>query len=52
MLKGGVMFGTILENKLRKISSSLLDYSNRTADMIKESTDSFVNEDVLSLIHI
>jgi len=32
------MFGTILENKLK-------DYSNRTADRIKESTESFVNED-------
>jgi len=46
MLNGRVMFGTILENKLRKISSSLLDYSNRTADRIKESIESFVNEDV------
>jgi hypothetical protein len=38
------MFGSILENKLKKISSSLLDYSNRTADRIKKSTESFVNE--------
>jgi phosphate transport system protein len=39
------MFGTILENKLKKIGSSLLDYSNETADRIKKSTESFVNED-------
>jgi phosphate transport system protein len=38
------MYGTILEKKLKKISSSLLDYSNKTADRIKKSTESFMNE--------
>ena len=40
------MYGTILENKLKKISSNLLDYSNQTADRIKNSNLSFLNEDI------
>ncbi len=39
------MHGTILENKLKKINDSLLDYSNETADRIKDSILSFLNED-------
>lgn len=40
------MYGMILENKLKKISSDLLDYSNETADRIKNSTGSFLNGNV------
>ncbi len=38
------MYGMILENKLKKISGDLLDYSNETVDMIKNSTGSFLKE--------
>jgi phosphate transport system protein len=40
------MYGTILENKLKKTKDDLLDYSNETADRIKKSTESFLNEDI------
>lgn len=39
------MYATILENKLRKITDNLLNYSNETADRIKNSVESFLNED-------
>jgi phosphate transport system protein len=42
------MYGLILENKLKKISNDLLDYSNETADIIKNSTCSFMDGDILS----
>lgn len=40
------MYETILENKLEKIKDDLLDYSNETADRIKNSTECFLNEDI------
>jgi phosphate transport system protein len=46
------MYGTILEKKLKKISSSLLDYSNETADRIKRSTESFMNENTRLAVDI
>jgi phosphate transport system protein len=42
---GESMYRTILENKLKKITNNLLDYSNETADRIKNSVESFLNED-------
>ncbi|MDI6724624.1 MAG: phosphate uptake regulator PhoU [Methanobacterium sp.] len=39
------MYATILENKLRKITDNLLNYSNETADRINNSVESFLNED-------
>lgn len=38
------MYATILENKLRKITTNLIDYSNKTINRIKESTESFMEE--------
>ena len=40
------MYGMILENKLKKLSGDLLDYSNETADRINSSTCSFLDGDV------
>ena len=39
------MYVTILENKLRKITDDLLDYSNETSDRINKSIECFLNED-------
>ena len=43
---GEEMYGLILENKLKKLSNELLDYSNETSDRIKNSTCSFLDGDV------
>lgn len=40
------MYGMILENKLKKLSNDLLDYSNETADRINYSTGSFLKGNI------
>ncbi|HML05805.1 MAG TPA: phosphate uptake regulator PhoU [Methanobacterium sp.] len=46
------MYETILENKLEKIKEDLLNYSNETADRIKNSIECFLNEDTRLAIDI
>lgn len=46
------MFETILDSKLRKIRDNLLDFSNETADRIKKSTESFLDEDTQLAIEL
>jgi phosphate transport system protein len=48
LILGEAMYVTILENKLKKITDNLLDYSNETSDRIQESVSCYMNEDIKS----